>query len=47
MFQRPERASFISTRERKKMAKMTKKFQRPERASFISTQEECLRDRRA
>ena len=37
MFQRPERASFISTFLLFRELSIWKKFQRPERASFIST----------
>ena len=39
LFQRPERASFISTRTGRLYFKHNKWFQRPERASFISTKE--------
>ena len=37
VFQRPERASFISTKRFEVGEKLTDVFQRPERASFIST----------
>ena len=37
MFQRPKRASFISTRTTKARQVAKTMFQRPKRASFIST----------
>ena len=44
MFQRPERASSISTKERSiKMTETKEVFQRPERASSISTRKPICR----